>query len=486
MIFVNPATQGDVTLINGSSSKAKLIGGRFRDPIGSTLVITKPSEEEQFTYPVLQTYTTFSYRFNEEAWKHWDFQYSTADGIIPYVSPSPDPIDDGATDKAGAYYPDMSETEVIPFYANRAGYDSVFSTNFKSSVENLNRGVLIWVENCHGWQSMGGSISMWDPDNPYIKEENPWRTYEPILLYPGNWRELIRYLLYMSTGQTPSSPLSRGLIKFQLLPDIGSTENPDVASANPQKVLINRILKKIGIPIDVWGARGIIIYKERLKHPLQTLRQGLPFVNIYSGDGKVTISPLSGQYTMKWYPAYIFDDNLKNLHSCGLNTISCLPAYTYLHMTWMRHGMSYQIIDPWTTTDWAGVWTQMLIKRFAMGDTIGQAYELGMRACGPEFLVGQWWWDKWENVELFGDPSLRVFVPGTHYSSNNHWEKEETTPLDYDAAASINGHMPFGVTSYPKEKAPLTFWQQNLWLIGALLVIVIFVTLAVYRLKRKK
>jgi hypothetical protein len=490
IIFINPAMQGEATLVNGSSSKAKLVLGRLRDPVGTTLVITKPSGEEQFAYPVLQTYTTYSYRFNEKAWKYWDFRYSTADGIIPYMTPSPDPIDDGATDKAGAYYPDMSETEVIPFYANKAGYDSVYSTNFAASVENLNRGVLIWVEECHGWYTDGGMIAMWDPDNPYVKEKNPWRAYEPILLYPGHLREFIRYMLYGLSGQNSSPLLSNGLIKFHLFPEIGSTENPDVASANPQKIFINRIAKKIGLPIDFWGGRGIVVYRDRVKHLLQTLIQHLPFVNIYDGDGKVTISPLSGRFTMKWMVGVDFDDSLENLHSCGLNTISCTPAYTYLHMTWLRHGMSYQIIDPWTTTDWAGVWNQMLIKRFAMGDTIGQAYELGMRACGPEFLVGQWWWDKWENVELFGDPSLRVFVPGTNYSSNNNWEKQETTPLFYNAQVSIDGHMPFGVTNYPKEKTSTTFWQQYLWLIVAflvaLLVIVIVVALAVYRSKTKK
>jgi LPXTG-motif cell wall-anchored protein len=79
-----------------------------------------------------------------------------------------------------------------------------------------------------------------------------------------------------------------------------------------------------------------------------------------------------------------------------------------------------------------------------------------------------------------------VFVPGTDYSSSNHWEKEDTTPLAYDTDVSINGHMPFSVTSYPKEKKPVTFWQQNLWLMAAFLMIVIFSVLAMYLLKRKK
>jgi hypothetical protein len=485
MIFVNPAMQGETTLINGSSSKSKLIGGRLRDPVGSTLVITKQSGEEKFTYPILQTYNAFSYKFNEKAWKVWNFKYSTADGIIPYITPSPDPIDDGATDKAGAYYPDMSETEVIPFYATKAGYDNVFTTNFEASVENLNRGVLIWIECCHGGQKDGGVITMWDPDNPYVHEDNPWRAYEPIMLYPGHLRNFPQWMIYMLAGEKQTS-LTKEFIKFHILPEISSTENPDVAVANPQLVLINKIAKKLHLPLDFWGANGVMVYRDRLKHPLQALKEGLPLVNIYAGDGKVTISPRSGQLaTQKAEFGIDFDNALENLHSCGLNTISCLPAYTYLHMTWMRHGMVYQIIDPWTTTDWAGVWNQMLIKRFAMGDTVGQAYELGMRACGPEFLVGQSWWDKWENVELFGDPSLRVFVPGTEYSDNNHWEQKDTMPLRYDAEASVDGHMPFGVTSYPNAKEPMTFWQQYLWIIVILIVIAILV-IATIALSRKK
>lgn len=244
--------------------------------------------------------------------------------------------------------------------------------------------------------------------------------------------------------------------------------------------LINKFLTNIGFPVDFWGALGVMIYRDRIKHPLQALSKDLPLWNIYQGDGKVIICPSSGSvHTRDMRNGIDFDDALENLHSCGLNTISCLPACTYLHLTWMRHGMTYQIIDPWTTTDWSAVWNQMLIKRFAMGDTIGEAYERGIRACGPEFAVGHWWWDRWENVELFGDPDLRVFVPGTDYSDANHWEQEDTKSLRFDEDVSIGGHMPFGATSYPHEKEPMTFWQQYLWIIVALAAVVILVIAAV-------
>jgi hypothetical protein len=151
----------------------------------------------------------------------------------------------------------------------------------------------------------------------------------------------------------------------------------------------------------------------------------------------------------------------------------------------MRHGVTYEIIDPWTTTDWNGIWNQMLIKRLAMGDTIGQAYEKGMRACGPELLVGQFWWDIWENVEFFGDPELRVFVPGTDYSDNNYWTQEETRPIMYDEELDINGHMPFGATSYPHARKPKAFLDQYLWIM-LILAIIVIIALAMIISGRKK
>jgi hypothetical protein len=378
---------------------------------------------------------------------------------------------------------------VIPFYATRAGYDNVFSTNFTDVVDDLNRGVLLWVEECHGGYRNGGDLIMWDSSNPYIKEPNPWRAYEPIFLYPGNTREFLREIVYglnSLSGKNSSTLISKGLFKFHLLPAIGSTANPDVAAANPQKVLANKLVKALGLPFDVWGARGVVVLRDRLLHPLQALRKGLELVNIYEGDGKVTLSGHSGTFPMKDEFGLNFDNALANLHSCGLNSISCLPAYTYIHMTWMRHGMSYEIIDPWTTTDWGGVWNQMLIKLFAEGYTVGQAYERGMRSTGPEPIVGQWWWDKWENVELFGDPSLRVYVPGTDYSNANHWNQTDTIPLVYDAEVSINGHMPFGVTGHPNEKTSATSWSPYLWVIGVLLVVVIVVVVLAVTLSQKK
>ena len=173
--------------------------------------------------------------------------------------------------------------------------------------------------------------------------------------------------------------------------------------------------------------------------------------------------PSGAPVVAKPYSGYEFDEALDNLHSCGIQTVVCLPAGTYLQMTWIRHGTTYTVMDPWGTSDYCAVWLQSIVKNLALGDTIGEAYEKGIRACAPELLVDHWWWDTWENVCFFGDPDVRVYVPGTDFSNENHWSKDETRPLRYDDELNVNGHMPFGATSYPHEREPSTFLGQYLW-----------------------
>ena len=464
---------------------------RLAPPLGSTLKITKPTREEEFQYPVLQTYDDYIYEFNAEASKHWNFKYERADGVTPGEEFSPDPIDDGIVKgKSGAYYPDLDETYTIPLYSERAGYGNVYSSSFDKIMENLNRGVLMWMVCAHGAHLQGGELKLWDPDSPYVVEENPWRVYETPLLYPGNLRELIKWFIYFAQGEKPST-LTNIMLPLHIMPHIGSTEHPDTLSINPQLRGINKLIKTLGIPyVDFWGATGIIIYRDRVLHPFKTLfRDKLPFIRVYEGDGKVIISPNSGSiYVCKWIPAFEFDDAMKNLHSCGVNAISCLPAGTYLHMTWVRHGVVYTIIDPWTTTDWSAVWQQMLIKLFAMGYTVGQAYERGMRAAGPEYVVGQFWWDRYQNVELFGDPDLRVFVPARDYSDTNHWEREDVQPLRWDGSSDlyVDGHMLFGATSYPHARQPPAITLIILAITIISILIVVGVTVVSIRGKKRK
>jgi hypothetical protein len=501
MIFVNPGMEG-VKFKQGSKSTIEPFLGRIKAPRGVNLVVHDQGEPE-IQYPVLQTYNTFQYRFNEKAYKHWKFRYVRADGIIPYLTPSDELIDDGAAiTKEGKYYPDQSESEVIPFYCNQAGYGNVFSTNFDYVTENLNQGVLIWVINSHGMFTNGGMLGMWNPESPYVYEENPWRAYEPVLWKPGHLRTYLHWLLYYyyelaKLGLGMDVPILKTLseirpIKFQLFSEVGCTEEPDVCAINPQLIYANKLWKPIKSTVymhDLWGAVGVMIYRDRLLEPIKNIKEGYPLINWYAGDGKVTISPASGsEVTQTWRVAYEFDDAIDNLHSCGINTISCLPANTFLHQTWMRHGATYQVIDPWTTTDWSASWTQMLIKLFAMGYTLGEAYERGMRAVGPQYSVEDGgWWDVWENVCLFGDPNLRVFVPNDEWDkeSKNTWDRPNTLSAQEDL--DLDGHMPFGATDYPNAKEPSAEIPMILIIIIILILLVIIIGVgAASRKKGKK
>ena len=98
----------------------------------------------------------------------------------------------------------------------------------------------------------------------------------------------------------------------------------------------------------------------------------------------------------------------------------------------------------------------------------------------------RWWWDVLQNVCLFGDPDLRVFVPGTKFSNENYWREVDTESLTYDEEISINGHMPYGATSYPHEKEPKKFLEQYQWFIIVLIIIILLILVAAVSVKRKR
>jgi hypothetical protein len=127
---------------------------------------------------------------------------------------------------------------------------------------------------------------------------------------------------------------------------------------------------------------------------------------------------------------------------------------------------------------------QSIPRDVILGDTIGEAYNKGISHVGILYVGDdgdppQWWWDSAENVCLFGDPDLRMFVPGTDYSDANYWEQKDTKPLRYDEDFSINGHMPYGATSYPHEKEPksvISLWSVSIIVIALVVIIVAVVT----------
>ena len=366
LIFVNPALKGNVELINGSVSQRGTAG---------KLKIIKPSTKESFSYPVLNTWVSYCHNFNKEASKYWGCKYTTRDGITPYDTPSPNPIDEGATDKIGAYWPDISTSEVTPFYLKKLGYSIAFSTNFTATMHNLNHGVIMWFEGMHAGHWHSGGVGFWDPNANWSKmmwllrdvpiiwniienkkittEPNPWRGYEF-----GLWRQaLFRWGIAGKQTQIFQS---------------GSTQNPDV------------------IVMDKWIGWDL----HPALHP----------------DGIVIA--IFQQVETEIKNGYDFDAALQNLHSCGINAgISCYISSTYLHLTMIRHGSIFQIIDPWLTSWYANFAVEMFARYLALGYSAGEAYEKSMEHVGIGYLTKEWWWDVSENICYFGDPTLHIWSP---------------------------------------------------------------------------
>jgi hypothetical protein len=486
LIFENPALQGPVTLENGSKSKVTPYIGKFFKPLGTDLRIIRQSKDEEYVYPLLHTYNVYMYNFNKDASKHWGGYYSTAQGITPYVDPSTSPdarIDDGAVEgKVGAYVPDLHETVVAPFYATQAGYSNCFSTNFDITMENLNKGVIMWMESCHGGNGGYGSLGFWNPESPYVADEeyNPWRAYERPFLSIGNIKEFIKYLPEI-LGKEDNALIKTlcNLASLVALPldlltvDWGSTEDPDTALYNPDiKFFMLTDAFHTDFHIKENGLKSLIpiIGRKYRAH----------------GDGIVINPSLAGENVLVKYNGIDFDEKLGNLHSMGMNAVSCLIAHTYMHAALLRHGTPYQILDPWATSWYSGIWLHSIPRQLALGYTIGQAYEQGMAEVGIQYLVDQWWWDLNENVCFYGDPDLRVWTPKTDWDHEhkNHWEKEETRPLSYDAKINLDGHTPYGAVKYPHEKEPQLFFLPT-WLIIVIALILILI-LALAGISRKK
>jgi len=492
LIFENPATNPvGVSRINGSKSITQPYIGKLKAPIGTDLVVIKDSMEETYTYPILHTYNVYQYNFNEIAPKAWGGKYTTANGITPGETPSNFPIDQGVVEgKVAAYYPDIHESEVTPIYCNKAGYDNVFSTNFEKCIENLNDGVIMWMESCHGHEQNYGGLSMWDPDSPYVDESNPWRVYDRVFAGARNWKELGQYIIDGRGDFKYISPNIRNLLGSllkiigffpnMLLPDVASTENPDAESSNPYIAGIPFLGPYLFDGFHWAPAQDKSFSRLLSKIPLL----GRAF-RVY-GDGTVIDASMAGEDVIRTYNGIEFDDKLDNLHSLGLNSCSCLAAGTFWQQTMLRHGCSYLIVDPWTTSWYSSLWFQNIPRQLALGYTIGETYESGMELVGAEYLINHWWWDLNENVLFFGDPDLRVYTPSTEYSNKNYWTKEETQPIRYEKDLSINGHALFGADDHPHAMEPKTFLSQYGAIIIAIFSILILLVIARFLPNKKR
>jgi len=485
LIFQNPALQGEVKLETGSESVRsfhvdgkplnifeKLRTRLSKDSPGFTnLKITKPSRVEEFTYPVLHTFGCYCHRVNERGSDYWGVNYITRNGYTPGVDLSAQEIDQGTREifegKKGCFLPDLSPTVFTPFYAEKAGYSNAYSTNFDITMDNLNRGVISWYMINHGVSNNGGSLSWWDP--PSQAMESP----------EGGLAKLFDKVFGSLTGSSPYEDKNpwRGYDMWW-----GSTEEPDSAVLN----------SKIGI-IPGWTNNMRVrdlLGKGLFKIGLDVVPSHL--AGYYDGQvGPYSITGMIGKFHYS-HPATEVDDKLENLHSMNFHAGSCLIGCNYLQIAFMRHGSVLQEMDPWPTSYWSGYTFQQIPKDFALGESVGESYAKGITEIGPKYIFEEdeeirWWWDDAENVVLFADPDLHIWIPSTEYDpeASNHWEKGDTEPLRYDAELNIDGHMPFGATGYPNEKEPMPFWLEYLVVIIIIIAFVILLLVGVVIRKKK-
>ena len=460
MIFVNPATNSEgVVMSQGSHSERRTLFPWT--PLG--LKITQPETQEVVQYPVHYTFVHYEHRFNERASKYWGYTYQCADGLTPGKDYTNNPIDEGVSmtylGEEGSLFPDMSMTDVIPAYLEKGGYGGAYSTSFDKTLENVNNGVLLWVHLAHGGHVNGGTTQFWSGTG---KEKNPWRMYELILgstEEPDTMSLEIHGLIPMLLGNPNMNGLFRSAMDFA-----------------PARLPLRDLIGKIA---------------------------SLPIINIIAPDwledtddyydGMINTA-LFSQIGSRWYTGVEFDDATENLHSAGFIANSCLMGTKYLHLSMIRHGASYQVIDPWSTSWYSAVWIQSMPRDIILGDTVGEAFNRGISHVGILYLGGagpagdepQWWWDNHENVVYFGDPDLRMYVPSTEYSDKNTWEREDVESMRYDIETDINGHMPFGATEYPNEKEPTGILSDYMGIIIVVIAVIILLVALAYFSKKKR
>jgi len=386
LIFANPAVNTDVD----PHGTLRITGSRSVAPG----VIDEPEHEVEAPFVVAQTWVSYQHRFNERASKYWGTSYVGPSGVSPYWTESGDPIDEGNTNYPGErgegrYYPDMTTSEVVPFYAGKAGYSSVFTTAFGPTMENLNRGAIMWFEVMHGGhQNYGdgsGVVGFWNDDGtsrgvPGQPDKDPWRGYEKF-------------------GCTDENPAER---------------------AGPDSMTMS---KQAGL--DMFPAVG--------RDPITG--------DLYDDHDGVVIAIAEQATQTNLITGIDIDDALRNIHSMGFVAGSCLIADTYLQLALIRHGSIFQVIDPWLTSWYSAFAIEMFMRQVALGYSVGEAYAEGMHHVGIEYLTGQWWWDIFENVVYFGDPGLYVYSPA------HPWDRPAM--LNATGGPVVGWHAPFGVDGHP-------------------------------------
>ncbi|MBN1539016.1 MAG: hypothetical protein JW939_02645 [Candidatus Thermoplasmatota archaeon] len=360
LIYANPAVDKSLDENGGM----RIQGSRSTRGLSGRLVITTPEREEDVDYPVTMTWVSYQYKFNEQASEYWGCPYTTRTGITPYFDMSDASSDPDGIDPEGRY-PDLHSSEIVPAYIEACDYGTVYSTTFEKTMENLNRGTIMWLEVMHGGHTNSGVVGWWDERG--ASEANPWRGYEESGAPIGTTTQVLR----------------------------GATDDPDVVTMS----------KHVGL--DITPGFGPItdldIIPER--HDGVVIAIAQQSQTEYSEDGLV------------------MDGALENLHSMGFSAGSCLIANTYLHLMLVRHGSIFQVIDPWLTSWYSAFAMNMFVRDIYYDRTVGDAFERGISHVGIQYLVDGWWWDIFENLVFFGDPDLKVYSPKNDWAEPGSLQK---------------------------------------------------------------
>jgi len=348
LIFENPALNpSGVDLITGSESRRRNIlpwgkGG---------LKIIKPEQVNNYQYPVLASLIGHKYRLNEAMESYYGSRYQCADGIIPGITNSFEAIDDGtllmSTGEAGSFWPDMSTTEIVPFYLERGGYSTAFTTSFDATIDNLNNGVILWIVNSHGANSDGGTLLFWDPQNKATSEE-------AMTGYPG--------LPFVGASKEPNPWRAYDWL-------LGSTEEPDTMT-----IEVNGIIPALlgnpdpKLPYIFRTALDWAPAKKPIMDKIGKIAN-LPLLRLFAPDwlkdtedyyDGLIISSMLSKFGCSWYKGAAFNERLDNVHSTGLVFSPCLLAGKYFHLAMVRHGSSFQVIDPWATSWYSSFYLQTI------------------------------------------------------------------------------------------------------------------------------
>ncbi len=335
VIFANPSVDTSLDPTGGM----RWVGSvSQRTPLGR-LVEVSPSQEVKLSNPVTFTWACYLYKFNERASNYWGAKYEAADGSIPGESPSDHPWDHGTL-------PDLSE-DVYKMYSDQAGFGEAESAAYAETIENLNRGTIMWVETMHGSNRGGGLVGWWS--STQNTEANPHRGYE----------EAAGRL--MGSSEDPDVLTLGKYTGYDILPCSSPITDLNILPERHDGV----VLAYLNQDPQTYG-----VYGADLDRDLGNVHS----MGLFAGSCSISNTFLHLALVR---------------HGCVYQVIDpwLTSWYVELGQETFYRDVGYG-------------------ER-----TVGEAYEHAISLIGAEYITQDWFWDHWENIVFFGEPDMRMYTP---------------------------------------------------------------------------